>query len=242
MPGIVDVLTFFGRDRTRELAWGLDDLLAVLEAHGVERALTLSLRAVYYAGPQGNDETRDACARHQVLEPVAVLDPRRWFDCREEAKRRMGEGFRVFRFFPELQGWSVAGANFLKICERIAELGGRIIVSAGGAGQPTQIARGLAEMALPTLLTGAGYSTMGEVMAVLEDYPHMHTEAHVMDTPGAIEALMQVGESQVMFGSNSPERYLESPLLMAQYADLTDAQRDACLRGNALAFLGEERA
>lgn len=242
MPGIVDVLTSFGADRTGVGDRPLDDLLAILDQHGVERALTLSLRAVHYAGPEGNDETREVCAQHEVLEPVGVVDPRRYFDCFEEIERRVGEGFRVFRFFPELQGWSVEGANFLRIAEKLAEVGARVIVPAGGAGQPTRIAQGVGEMGLPTLLTGAGYSIMGEVMAVLEANPSIYTEAHLMDTPFAIETLMSTGPRQVVFGSNSPERYFESPLLMAQYAEMSEDARQDYLRNNALGFLGEEVA
>ncbi len=234
------MLTSFGSDRTRAVNWGVDELLGILETHEVERALTLSLRAIHYAGPEGNDETRDVCAMHSLLQPVGVVDPRRYFDCFDEIERRMGEGFEVFRFFPDVQGWSVEGANFLKICDRLAELGGRIIVSAGGHGQVTKIAQGLAESKLPAMLVGAGYSTMGEVMAVLADHPNIYTEAHSMDTPFALETLMSAGRGQVLFGSNSPERYFESPLMMAQYAEMSEEQKADYLRNNALTFLGEE--
>ena len=134
------------------------------------------------------------------------------------------------------------GANFVRVCEKLAEAGGKAIVPDGGAGQPTQIARGVADFALPTLMAGASYGIMGEVMAVLEGWPNMYAEAHVMDTPFAVETLMGSGPKQVAFGSDSPERYFDSPLLMAQYAEMSeDAKRDY-LRNNALAFLGEEVA
>lgn len=240
MSGIVDVLTCFGIDRSGGAERRLEDLLAVLERHGVERALTLSLRAVHYAGPEGNDETYAVCARHEVLEPVGVVDPRRYFDCFDEIDRRVDQGFRVFRFFPDIQGWSVEGANFLRICEKLAEVGARAMLPAGGAGQPTQIARAVSTMELPTLLIGAGYGIMGEVMAVLESHRNVYTDAHVMDTPFALETLMSAGPRQVVFGSNSPERYFESPLLMCQYAEMSAEAKQDYLRHNALAFLGEE--
>ncbi|MCD6361212.1 MAG: amidohydrolase family protein [Armatimonadetes bacterium] len=240
MTGIIDVLTSFGIDRTGGSELTVDDLLATMEKHGVERALTLSLRGVHYAGPEGNDETRDVCAQHEALEPVGTVDPRRYFDCFEEIQRRVDEGFRVFRFFPDLQGWSVEGLNFLRLCEKLAELQCRIMIPAGPAGQPTALAERLADLNLPTLLVGAGYSIMGEVMAVLQTHPNIYTEAHVMDTPGALELLMSAGPGRVVFGSNSPERYFESPLLMARYADISDESRADYLHNNALRFLGEE--
>jgi len=111
----------------------------------------------------------------------------------------------------------------------------------GGEGQVTRIARGLAGLDLPILIVGAGYSGMGELLAVLAEYPNVYCEAHMMDTPNALETLMRLGgEHKVMFGSNSPQRYFESPLLMAEHADLTSEQRRRYYRDNALAFLGEE--
>lgn len=240
MAGIVDVLTCFGSHPAGGPEHRLADLLEVLHRHGVERALTLSLRAVRYAGPEGNDETLQVCKRHLVLEPVGVIDPRRYFDCFEEIDRRVDQGFRVFRFFPEVQGWSVEGANFLRLCEKLAEVGARAMLPAGAPGQPTRIAQAVSRTKLPTMLIGAGYGVMGEVMAVLEEHRNIYTEAHVMDTPFALETLMDAGPRQVVFGSNSPELYFESPLLMAQYAEMSTEAKQDYLRNNALGFLGEE--
>jgi len=243
LSGIVDVLTSFGMDRTQRVEWGLDDLLAVLDKQQVERALTISLRGVNYDAGTGNDETWEVCQQHEALEPVATVHPQRYWDCAEEIDKRVGQGFRVFRFFPDVQGWSVEGLHFRKLCERIAERGARVILPGGGDGQPSRIARALADLDLPVLIIGVGYSGMGELLAVLAEYPNVYCEAHMMDTPGALETLMAMGGAhKVMFGSNSPQRYFESPLLMAEHAELTEEQRAAYLRENALAFLGERES
>ena len=241
VAGIIDMVTSFGWDRNRPTEWSLADLLAVLARHEVDRAYTHSWRAVQYAGPEGNDETLRACEEHEVLRPVAVLDPRRYFDCREEARRRVRQGFRVFRFFPDVQGWSVEALPFRKICATLGELGAAAIVPAGASGQPTRIAERTADLGLNMLLIGGGYSTIGEILALLEDFPHVYTDGHVMDSPFAIEAIIEFGgEHRPIFGSNSPDRAFEAPLLVAQHAEISDAQRAKYLRGNALAFLGED--
>ncbi len=234
------MVTSFGWDRNRPTDWGLDELLQVLDRHGVERAYTHSLRAVQYAGPEGNDETLRACAEHGVLAPVAVLDPRRFFDCREEARRRFEQGFRVFRFFPDVQGWSVDALPFRKICETLAELGARVIIPAGPSGQPTRIAELLTDLDLRVLLIGGSYGSLGEILAVLEEFPSVYSDGHMMDSPFAIEAIVQFsGDHRAIFGSDSPMRSFESPLLMAEHAEISDEQRRRYLRDNALAFVGE---
>ena len=241
MSGIVDMVTNFGIDRTRRVDWGVETLLAIMREHDVERAYTCSLRAVHYAGPEGNGETLRVCREHDILRPVAVLDPRRFFDQQDEARRCFVLGFRVFRFFPDVQGWPLDFLPFVKICETLAELGARVIVPAARYGEATQVARLLGNLDLPVLLIGGGYANIGELMAVLADYDTMHCDAHMQDGPFALEGLMERGgDDRVIFGSNSPERELLAPLMMARHAELTDAQRRGYLRDNALTFLGED--
>lgn len=241
LPGIIDMVTNFGIDRTREVDWGLDTLLAIMDKHGVERAYTCSLRAVYYTGPQGNDETLRACEEHEVLQPVGVLDPRRFFDREDEARRCFEQGCRVFRFFPKEQGWPFEFLPFVRICETLADLGARVIVPASACGEATRVAAAIGHLDLPVLLIGGGYANIGELMAVLAKYDTMHCDAHVQDGPFALEGLMERGgEDRIIFGSNSPEREFLAPLLMAKHAEITDGQRRAYLRDNALAFLGED--
>lgn len=241
MPGIIDMVTNFGIDRTREVEWGVDTLLAIMRRHDVERAYTCSLQAVWYTGPRGNDETLRVCASAEPLHPVAVLDPRRFFDQQDEARRCFDAGCRVFRFFPKEQGWPYDFLPFVRICETLADLGARAIVPASGYGEATRVARAIGQLDLPVLLTGGGYANIGELMAVLAEYPTMHCDAYVQDGPFALEGLMERGgEDRVIFGSNSPEREILAPLMMMRHAELTDDQRDLYLRGNALAFLGED--
>ena len=241
MSGIIDMVTSFGIDRTREVDWGVDTLLEIMREQDVERAYTCSLQAVWYTGPQGNDKTLRVCAEHDALHPVAVLDPRRFFDQRDEARRCVDTGCGVFRFFPKQQGWPYEFLPFVKICETLADLGARAILPAGGYGEATRVAREIGHLDLPVLLSGGGYANIGELMAVLAEYPTMHCDAYMQDGPFALEGLMEHGgEDRVIFGSHSPEREILAPLMMARHAELSDAQRDRYLRGNALAFLGED--
>ncbi|MGC9316952.1 MAG: amidohydrolase family protein [Armatimonadota bacterium] len=240
LSGIIDMVTSFGTDPTRSVDWGVAELLAILERHEVERAYAHSLRAVHYAGPEGNDETLRACAEHEVLEPVATLDPRRYFDAHEEARRRFEQGCRVFRFFPDVQGWPLELLPFVKICETLAELGARAIVPARSYGEATRVAERLAHLELPVLLIGGRYTNIGELLAVMAEFPNVYCDGHAQNSPYALELIMQqCGEGRVMFGSDSPMREFLPPLLMARHAEITDEQRRRYLHDNAFAFVGE---
>lgn len=241
MAGIIDMVTSFGIDPARRVDWGLDRLLAILDAQGIQRAYTLSRRAIHYAGPDGNDETLQVCRRHEGLEPVAVIDPRRYVDAHDDARRRFEQGCRLFRFFPGEQGWPIAFMPFVKICETLAGLGARAIVPVGGYGDATAIAERLGELELPVLLIGGNYATLGELLAVLPEYPRLFCDGHMMNSPyGLATVIEHCGEERLIFGSDAPVKCPESPLLVAEHAGITDEQRRRYLRDNALAFVGED--
>ncbi len=264
MTGFFDATTSFGSSPAKRADWSLSTLLAILEEHGVERALTLSLRGKYYDYASGNDETLAACRENRILLPVATIDPRRYLGCLEEVARCADAGFVAFRFFPDHQGWSLDWLPFLEVCEAIARVGLPIILpaSAGGAitlagrllapeafvaqdygmfgGAITPAGRLLAPLGVRVLFLGVGYGDMAEALAALRTYPMFYFDTHLLNTPEALEVLCRGGgEEQIVFGSNAPERYFESALNMLRSAELTPDQRQAVSGGNLRRFLGE---
>jgi predicted TIM-barrel fold metal-dependent hydrolase len=239
---IIDINTFFGLSRERPTDWSLDTLLRLLDRAGVARALTLSLRGVYYDFVAGNEETLRACAAHPQLVPVATVDPRRYVGCREEIRRCLDRGVRLFRFFPDLQGWALDGLDFLRLVEALAGQG-VLMVPANRPGWPSLAARYLAPLGVPVVLLGVGYSVFGELLAALAAHPNLYCDGMLFDSPGAYELVCaEVGAGRVMFGSGLPERYFASARLMVEHADLTPQQRAAIFYRNAARVLLAEEA
>ncbi len=235
---LVDINTCFGKTPKRRVDWSPATLLSLLEAKAVDRALTYSLRGVLYDFITGNDETWEVCSGHQRLIPVATIDPRRHFGCLEEVERCADRGFRVFRFFPDQQGWAINSKPFLNICEAIAEQRAAVLLPAGASGQQTLIGEVIAPFGFSIVLIGAGYGVNAETYAVTAEYDNVFAETHMFDTPGTIEGLVWVaGPHKLMFGSNSPDRYFGPAYAMVQHAELTEEDRAAILGGNALKCL-----
>jgi len=243
MTGLLDATTSFGSSPAKRADWSLPTLLAIVEKHRVERALTLSLRGKYYDFASGNIETMAACRDHPVLSPVATIDPRRYLDCLETVARCAEAGFVAFRFFPDHQVWPLEWLPFLEIAEAIARVGLPVILPGGAPGSITLAGRLLAPLGLRVLFLGVGYANMAEALTALKVYPTFYFDTHLMDTPEALEVLCRGGgEERVVFGSNAPERYFESALNMLQAAELSADQRQAISGGNLRRFLGEERS
>lgn len=242
MPEVIDINTFFGVAPGSEDDWSLDALLRLLDHHEVERALTCSLRGVYFDFVEGNNETLAAARSHNNLVPVGTIDPRRYLDCLEEVRRCASEGIKVFRFFPDVQGWAIDGLHFLRVVEAIAEANGAVMLPCAAAGWASTAARVLGPIGIPAVLLGAGYSFFAELLAAMEACPTIYCDGHKLDSPGACELICQeVGEERMMFGSGLPERYFSSAYLMVEKAELTPHQRRRILHDNAArVLLGEE--
>ena len=223
---------------TQDVDWSLDNLLAILDKHQVDRALTYSLRGKLYDFVSGNDETWQAARDHPQLVPVATIDPRRHFGCREEVQRCIDRGFSVFRFFPDEQGWGISALPFLNICEQLAEHDVAVMLPAGGWGQQTAIARAICPFGFNVVAMGATFTVIAESIAVACECENLFCETSVMHTAGTIEGMAaEVGADKLMFGSNSPEHYFEAAHNLVADAQLSEADKSAILGENALRHL-----
>ncbi len=224
---------------TQEVDWSLDNLLHILEKHEVSWALTYSLRGKLYDFITGNDETWQAAQQHSQLIPVATIDPRRHFGCPEEIQRCIGRGFKIFRFFPDEQKWSLSSLPFLKIAEELADYDVTVILPAGDWGQQTLIGKLICPFGFNVVVIGAAFDILAETIAVAGEYDNFFCETSLMHTGDAIPALVsQVGADKLMFGSNAPESYFAAAYNLVVAAELSGAEREEILGANAARCLG----
>lgn len=229
---------------TQDVDWSLDNLLRIVDQHGVGRACAYSLRAKLYDFVTGNDEAMRASQLHPQIEPVATIDPRRHFGCLEEIERCVDNGFRLFRFFPDEQGWSVRSLPFLTLCEELAQYPVAVMVPAGGWGDQTFLAERLGDFGFPIVAMEASFDQGAETAALTERYETFYAETSALNTADTIEAFVRhAGAGKLLFGSDSPEMYFESAYRLVEVARIEPEQRDMILGGNALRrLLGAVRA
>ncbi len=244
---IIDVNTSFGRMPGGGRAQPLEVLLQETARYGIALAATSSLKAVYYHHTEGNDDSLAAAHTHPNLLPVAVLNPKQIVGHEEEIDRRLREGFRLFRFYPEEQGWDISCLPFRRILGRLAGTGAVIAMPAGNWGTISRLASETAAPStgsgqapgLPLIALGVHYTQVGECIEVMERYPHVYAEVHRLGTYRALEMLVQrVGSERVLFGSGAPQKPLASALNVVWFADLSDMDRQAIFGGNAVRLLG----
>lgn len=233
---IFDACTLFGPYPQHSDALGVDAILGGMAQNGIARSLITATSGIFGDYRRGNEETLDAAkANPRHLFPVATLDPRAYPECLDEARQRATQGFPMFRFFPDRQGWPLRHAPFRELLHVCDELGVLVAVSLSRAGDLTELADALAFTQAPLLLASVGPENLGEAIAIMRSGPKFHLETSRLLSPGALEAVCaQVpdGAQRLIFASYSPLRYLSSALNPVLAASLSDDDRALVLGGN----------
>lgn len=241
---VIDVNTCFGSLTQFNYDLSLSTLLDSLDSHNVACALSYSLRGVHYDHKGGNSETIALAQAHPHIIPVATLALTDYLGWQAELDRCLRRGFRVFRFFPNLQSWSTSSLFFQKVLERLRGSGVCLIFSTGEAGprnwgQAEEIARATANCGMPVILTDVNYNNMAEVIIVLREYPHVYVETNWLSTTSAIEVMAEeVGVSRLLYGSSAPLRPMQKALNQVLETALPDEDKAGILHGNAMQLLG----
>ena len=234
MP-LIDAHTVFGFWPVEKVDLSVDTLQAAMKARSVSRSLAYSAKALFYDTSEGNDDTVAVCAQRPELLPVAVLDPRAYPACLEEARKRLSQGIRVFRLFPDRHGYPI---DFAPAAELLEELAGQVvIVTTGRMGSPTAMARLLGNSGGRAILELKSPDLLGEALAAVRRCSCMELTTRGTEAAGALEAAVAAaGAARLVFASGSPLYSLGSALMSVQFATLSEGDR-AAIMGDNLSYL-----
>jgi predicted TIM-barrel fold metal-dependent hydrolase len=254
---LIDADVAFGFWPVEKVDLSVDALQAAMRARSVAQGLAYSAKALFYDAGEGNDDTVAVCAQRPELLPVAVLDPRAYPACLEEARQRLAQGVRVFRLFPDRHGYPI---DFAPAAELLEELAGQVvIVATSQIGAPTALARLLeAERAHSAREVQPGRSgsisgccvvlelgsadLLGEALAALRRCPCLELTTRGTEAAGALEAAVAaVGAARLVFASGAPLCSLGSALMSVQFATLSEGERAAILGDNLGRLLAGHR-
>lgn len=241
---ILDGCTLFGPWPQHAADLSVESLLATMAHNGIVRSMATATTGIFYDYRQGNAETLGVAKQHpQQLFPVATLDPRAYPECLQEAEARAAEGFRMFRFFPERQGWPLRFAPFRDLLQKCDELGVLVAVTTAHAGDITALADEVAFTRAPLLLAGVTSRHLGEAMSVMKNDPKFYMETTGLLAPGALESVCECidkGAERLIFASYSPLRYLSTALAPVLSAALSDEDKTLILGGNLKRLLTKQ--
>ncbi|HOR01619.1 MAG TPA: amidohydrolase family protein [Anaerolineae bacterium] len=231
---IIDLDAVAGSWPQRRADISVGRLLSMMDRHGVGRACTVSARGILYDDAEGNAETLAWCRDNPRLIPVGTIDLRKFAGYRAEIARLNAAGVRLWRLFPEHQGWTFELATFRRVLSALEDAGAVLFVS----GQPSAVARAVAGARLPVIL-GVHFYQMADLLATLEEGAGLCISTRLLHGPGVLGRLVQaMGHERIVFGSGAPLASLGSALGCIAAARLPAEQRAAILGGNLRRLLG----
>lgn len=225
-----------------------DDLIGLMDRHGIDRAAVISLRGLLLDWRAGNQETLAAAARHpNRLVPVATLSPFLDGDG-AELQRLVESGMRAVRLVPNLHNYRMDDPFVDDICRTAACYGIPVVLPTrpmmNWRFQPValdQIATMIDRHAATAfLLTGPNYLVESQALVhIMERYPNVVVEHACLQGYNAVGRLVRrVGAERVLFGTGSVLQYPACNVAKLDHADLTDAQRQAVAWDNARRLFG----
>jgi len=237
---VIDSNTYFGFYPGRGVDSSLERLLRLMKNYRISRSITLSLRGIFYDFVAGNEETLKICSSRRELIPAAVIDPRRYINCFDEIDKRVSQGFKLFRFFPNFQRWPIEYITFYEILKRINEYGVPVMISIPNPGDTTKLYTAIKELDLPIILSGLNdaYIFFSELLTVCKLKENLYVETHCFTTPDAYELFVrEVGPDKIIYGSGSPLTYIGSSLNSLMNSDVSERDKKLILRENILKLI-----
>jgi predicted TIM-barrel fold metal-dependent hydrolase len=190
-----------------------------------------------------NDQTLALCRDHPTLRPVGVIHPRDAFTWRGEVERCLTAGVRLVQLYPEQGGWPIDSILLTQIVERLAGTGAVLMLEATPPGLPTKVAERTAAAGLPVIFTEARYGPLGELLPLVERYPHLMIETSRLTGPEGIERCVEaVGADRLVFGSGTARYPAWVTWQVLERAAISSEEREAIAWRNAARLLGVEPA
>ena len=236
---IIDANTIFGPWPLIRADMPVERLVSALKKHGVSKAFAVSTVGLLHSHGDGNNETLRMCAEEDSLIPVATIDPRGYFGPPGMVARIAEQGFKMFRFFPVLQGWNLDHSTFGDVLAELDSVGLPIMVQARETGHSSVLAGNLFGRSNVFILEGVSFENMAEAVSVMRKFDNLWVDTRELRVPGALRFLVdQVGSDRVVFGSGCLRSSLAAALAYVMESDVSDEDKAKILSGNMSRLLG----
>lgn len=230
---IIDANTTVGSHPNHKLDMSMERLIAEMDKHRITASLILSTTGVFYSYINGNSTVLEAAKSHNRLVPVATVNPKNYFGSASDLQAIRSQGFRIFKFYPEEQGWSVDSSAFAEVIKQLSAIKSPIMVNAAHAGVPSNVGRMTADYPAPVILCSISLETLSEALATAIRQPNVLIETHDLHVPGALELIAErVGAEKIIFGSGAPRLSIASSLEYVLKSELSDTDKQKVLGGN----------
>ena len=230
---IIDANTMFGVHPTHRLDMSVERLMREMDKYRIAAALTLSTVGIFHSHARGNSITLEAAKANNRLVPIATVNPGSYFGSAADMQAICAQGFRIFKFYPAEQAWTLDSAAFGEVLAQTAPLKAPVMVNAFRPGEPSAVGRIVSGYPAPVILCSISLDVLSEALAVMAGLPNVMLETHELHAPGALKLVVdRVGADRVIFGSGAPRCSIAGSLHYILSSELSDDEKARVLGGN----------
>lgn len=225
-----------------------DDLIGLMDRHGIDRAAVLSLRGVFLDWRKGNEETLFAAGRYpDRLVPFATISPFLGGNG-GELERALDAGCRGVRLYPSFHSYRLDSEFVDDVCWVAADrqvpvmIPTRLMMNWRFTPVPLDSIGAVVERHPPAtfILSGPNYLIEFQALVrLMKRCPNALYEISCLQGFNAVAKLVaEVGAERVLLGTGAVLNYPACNVLKLDHAELADGQRTAIASTNALNLLG----
>ena len=230
---IIDANTMFGIHPRHSLDMSVERLMKDMDKYRVTAGLTLSTVGIFHDHTKGNAMTIETSKANKCFVPVATVNPKAYFGSAADMQAIRDQGFRIFKFHPDEQGWGIGSAAFGEILKQLSPLKSPIMLDTSHPGEPSEVGRMISDYPAPVILCSISLDVFSEVLAVMSAHSNVMLETNELHVPGALKMLVdRVGADRIVYGSGAPRCSISSSLQYVLNSELSDEDKEHILSGN----------
>lgn len=236
---LIDVNAFFGHWPY----WPLphtsgQDLLRLMDQHGIDRAVVTSLRGLHGDWREANAETLALARSHpDRFAPLACMSPMNGGGA-AALRELVEQGFRGIRLYPLLlQGYSLCSPFVVEVCTTAGQLGVPVVIPTRPMMNfrfptlPVEQVETLAERFRDTrfILSGPNYlSEFRAAVEAMQRHENLLIETSCMQGFRAVAQVVQaIASDRILFGTGAVLHYPACNVAKLAHAKITPCQRQA---------------
>lgn len=231
---IIDVNTVYGAGTSSNLKNTYSVLEKYIADNGITQALTLNSSGYKFNYSVGNAETLEDLKDSSSLLPAATIDPRGFFGESSVIDKIKSDGFKVIRFFADLQGWKYDNMVFEDILKINAEINLPFIVNTPDFGDISLLDK-VYHYDFPIICSGVSYINASEFVAFAKKHKNVYADCSAFNAHYVLYQIIEhTGTDRIVFGSNAPKDLAKVIVDYVLKADLSESDKEKIFSENIL--------
>ncbi len=216
-------------------------MLALMDEHGISRAIVSSVVGIVYDMEEGNARVAELAAESGRFLGYVVVNPNFPDRSRREMDRYFANpAFVGAKIHPSYSRCPIAGERTQALIAEVSARGKPLLIHTAGAAEVMALDLATGQPGPPVIMGHAGADAWREGIRAAARNPRLHLDfcASYSERDKIEQALAVAGAEKIVFGSDLDLISPACVLGMCESVEMSPAQRERILAGNARGIFG----